>query len=121
MCPTNQIVEWKGVKNVTVKTSGQKKTHFTVILSCCSDEIKLLPLLIFIRKTCPKNNCLKVCLYMFTHGWMDEGGMKLWIDKIWSMYPRRLLKKPFVLVWHQSIIGKLSIYKFKCFFFITVS
>jgi hypothetical protein len=34
-------------------------------------------------------------------GWMDEEGMKLWIEKVWSRRPGGLLKKPALLVWDQ--------------------
>lgn len=49
--PSNKIVEVKGNKPVTLKTSGYEKAHYTVVLYCCADITKLPPLLIFKRKT----------------------------------------------------------------------
>jgi len=45
----------KGAKTIMIKTSGNEKTHSTVVLVCCADGTKLPPLLIFKRKTLPKD------------------------------------------------------------------
>ena len=52
--PSNKAVDVKGAKTVAVKTSGHKKTHFTVVLDCCADGTQLPPMIIFKRKTFPK-------------------------------------------------------------------
>ena len=54
--PSNRTVDQKGVKTVTIKTSGHEKTHCTVVLACCADGTKLPPMLIFKRKTLPKES-----------------------------------------------------------------
>ena len=33
----------KGSETVMVKTSGNEKTRYTVVLACCADGIKLSP------------------------------------------------------------------------------
>jgi hypothetical protein len=95
-------VDSKGAKSIIVKTCGHSKTHYTVVLSCCADGTKLPPLLIFKRKTLPKEK-LPAGVYVHAHpkGWMDEERMKLWIEKVWSRRPGGLLKKPALLVWDQ--------------------
>ncbi|GFU78942.1 pogo transposable element with KRAB [Trichonephila clavipes] len=35
-CPPNRTVDTCGVKTVSI-TTGQEKTHFTVMLACCAD------------------------------------------------------------------------------------
>lgn len=52
---SSRAVDIKGSKTVTVKTSGHEKTHYTVVLSCCADGTKLSLMLIFKRKTLPKD------------------------------------------------------------------
>ncbi|KAH1187031.1 hypothetical protein KIL84_019780 [Mauremys mutica] len=52
--PSNRTVDVKGIKTVAIKTSGHEKTHYTAVLSCCADGTKLPPMLIFKRKTYPK-------------------------------------------------------------------
>jgi len=34
-------------------------------------------------------------------GWIDEEGMKLWLEKVWSKCSRGLLKTPYLLVCDQ--------------------
>ena len=50
---SNRTVEVKGARMVAVKTTGHEKTHFTVVLACCADGIKLPPVIIFKRKMFP--------------------------------------------------------------------
>ena len=45
----------KDGKTIMLKTSGNEKTRYTVVLACCADGTKLPPLLIFKRKTLPKD------------------------------------------------------------------
>ena len=76
-----------------IKTSGNEKTHYTVVLACCADGTKLPPLLNFKRKTLPKE-VIPHGTYIHVHpkGWMDGEGMKLWLEKAWSKHPDGLLK-----------------------------
>ncbi|XP_030066606.1 pogo transposable element with KRAB domain [Microcaecilia unicolor] len=100
--PSNKTVDVKGAKTITVKTSGHEKTHYTVVLSCCADGTKLPPMLIFKRKTMLKEAIPRgVIVHVHDKGWMDENGMKIWIEKVWSKRPGGLLKKPALLVLDQ--------------------
>ena len=53
--PSNKTVDVKGAKRVMIKTSGNEKMRYTVVLVCCADGTKLPPLIIFKRKTLPKD------------------------------------------------------------------
>lgn len=100
--PTNRTVDVKGTKTVTIKTTGHEKTHYTCVLSCCADGTKLPPLLIFKRKTMPQEKIpTGIIVHVHDKGWMNENGMKLWFEKIWSRRPGGLLKKPALLVYDQ--------------------
>jgi len=60
--PSNKIVDVKGAKTITIKTSGNEKMCYTVVLACCADGTKLPPLLIFKIKTLPKDGIyIHVC------------------------------------------------------------
>lgn len=99
---SNRTVDVKGSKTITIKTSGHEKTHYTAVLSCCADGTKLPPLLIFKRKTLPKDKIPRgIFIHVHPKGWMDEEGLKIWLDKVWSRRPGGLLKKPSLLVWDQ--------------------
>jgi len=50
---SNKTVDVKGAKTIMIKTSGNEKMYYTVVLACCTDGTKLPPLLIFKRKTPP--------------------------------------------------------------------
>jgi len=65
-------VDVKGTKTIMIKTSGNEKTRYTVVPACCADGTKLPPLLIFNRKTLPKD-VIPHGIYVHVHskGWMD--------------------------------------------------
>ena len=53
--PSNKTVDVTGAKTITIKISGNEKRRYTFVLACCADSTKLPPLLIFKRKTLPKD------------------------------------------------------------------
>ena len=59
--PAARTVESCGVKTVLLKTTGNEKTRFTVVLSCLADGTKLKPMVIFRQKTLPKGQILSWC------------------------------------------------------------
>ncbi|KAF6130981.1 hypothetical protein HJG60_007905 [Phyllostomus discolor] len=90
--PSNMTVDVKGAKTITVKTSGHDKTHYMIMLSCCADGTKLPPMLIFKRKNTSKEAISRgVIVHVHDKGWMDENGIKIWIEKVWSKCPGGLL------------------------------
>jgi len=95
-------VNVKGAKTIMIKTSGNQKTCYTVVLVHCADGTKLPPLLIFKRKTLPKDVIPHgICVHVHSKGWMDGEGMKLWLEKVWSKHPGGLLKEASLLVCDQ--------------------
>ena len=83
--PSNKTVDVKGAKTIMIKTFGNEKTRYTVDLACCADGTKLHPSLIFKRKKLPKD-VIPRGIYIHVHSkrWMDEEGMKLWLEKVCS-------------------------------------
>ena len=74
----------KGEKTVLVNTTGQKKSQFAVILACLADGTKLKSMVIFKQKLPKENFPPGVLIHCHLKGWMDEVGMKLWIEKVWQ-------------------------------------
>ena len=70
--PSNKTVDVKGAETVMIKTSGNERMHYSV-LACCADGTKLPPLLIFKRKTLPKD-VIPHGIYVHVHskGWMEK-------------------------------------------------
>ena len=100
--PQNTTIDTKGAKTILIKTTGHEKTHFTVVLACCADGSKLKPMVIFKRKTMPKEKFPKgVVVHVHQKGWMDERGVLIWLEKVWSLRSGALTKKPALLVWDQ--------------------
>lgn len=86
--PMGRSVNEKGEKTVTVRTTGHEKSHFTVVLACCADGTKLPPMLIFKRKTVPKDPFPPgVIVQCNIKGWMDEEMMGVWLDRCFSQRP----------------------------------
>ena len=54
--PSSRTIESKGAKTVQIRTTGNEKNGFTLVLTCMADGTKLKPMLIFKRKTRPKGN-----------------------------------------------------------------
>ena len=70
--PSNRTVDQKGMKTVTIKTSGHEKTHYIVVLACCANGTKLPPMLLFKRKTLPKESLpCGVVVHIQEKGWMN--------------------------------------------------
>ena len=63
----------KGGKTIMIKTSGNERTRYTVVLACCADGTKLPPLLIIKRKTMPED-VIPHGIYVHVHseGWMEK-------------------------------------------------
>ena len=85
---------------VLIKTTGHEKDHHTVVLACLADGTKLPPVVIFKRKTMPKDPIPRgVIVRVHQKGWMDQVGLVDWVDAVWSRRPGGLLKKPGLIVW----------------------
>jgi hypothetical protein len=52
--PSTWTVNLKGAKKISLRTAGNEKSNFTVVLAITSDGTKLPPMVIFKRKTIPK-------------------------------------------------------------------
>jgi len=70
--PSNKTVDVKRAKTIMIKTSGNEKTRYTVVLACSADGTKLPPLLSFKRKTLPKEVIPRgIYVHVHSKGWMD--------------------------------------------------
>ena len=98
--PPSRTVNPVGEKTVLIKTTGNEKNHFTVVLACLADGTKLKPMIIFKRKTMAKEDIPPgVVVHVHEKGWMEEKGMLLWIKKVWKCRPGELLRKKACLVY----------------------
>ena len=100
--PGNRTIDHKGAKTIQIRTTGNEKSHFTVVLACMANGTKLKPMVIFKRKGIPKGEKMPhgVLVHCQPKGWMDEDGILLWLKHVWDTRPGALLKKS-LLVWDQ--------------------
>jgi hypothetical protein len=83
--PTNMTIEGKGEKSVIIRTTGCEKQHCTMMLTITANGRKLLPYMIFKRKTMPKAklpNYVHVCDQ--GKGWTDAAMVCDWVCTIWG-------------------------------------
>lgn len=100
--PSTRTINKKGDKTVMIRTTGHEKTHFTVVLTCTADGGKLPPMVIFKRKTPPKETFPSgIVIHNHVKGWMDEAGIIKWLNTVWERRNGALMKKPSLLVWDQ--------------------
>lgn len=76
----NRTVDKTEARTVNVRTTGNEKASFTVVLACQANGQKLLPMVIFKRKTVPKENFpVGIIIKANSKGWMDEEKMSKWL------------------------------------------
>lgn len=86
--PMNRTVEKTGASTVSIRTTGNEKSSFTVVLGCQANGQKLPPMVIFKRKTLPKEKFpVGIVVKVNPKGWMDEEKMCEWLREIYIMRP----------------------------------
>lgn len=86
--PVNRTVDKTGARTVNIRTTGNEKTSFTVVLACQANGHKLPPMVIFKRKTLPKENFpAGIVIKANSKGWMDEEKMSEWLREIYVKRP----------------------------------
>jgi hypothetical protein len=82
--PSTRTIDEKGKKEIILSTTDAEKLNFTVVLCCTADGGKCQPMVIFKRKTMPKDSFPKgIIVTVAPKGWMNETIMAEWIDKVW--------------------------------------
>ncbi|KAJ1178649.1 hypothetical protein NDU88_003891 [Pleurodeles waltl] len=80
--PVNHTVEKKGTSTVSIRTTGHEKSAFTV-LGCHGNGQKLPRIVIFKRKTLPKEKFpAGIIVKTNQKGWMDEEKMREWLREV---------------------------------------
>ncbi|CAJ0602390.1 unnamed protein product [Cylicocyclus nassatus] len=81
--PGKYTVDRKGAQDITITTTGGEKTNFTVVLGVTADGNFCPPMVIFDRKTIPKDTPPGVVVKANCRGWMNEVLMTDWIETCW--------------------------------------
>ena len=71
--PLSHTVNPVGEKFIVIRTTGNEKNHFRVVLLCLTDGIKLKSIVIFKSKTMPKETIAPgVVIHIREKGWKDK-------------------------------------------------
>lgn len=91
--PLGRTVNQKGERTINIKTTGHEKSHFTVVLACCASGKKLTPMVIFKRKTLPRETFPpNVVIDVNVKGWMNEAMMEKWLERCFVKRPDGFFK-----------------------------
>ncbi|KAF4804657.1 pogo transposable element with KRAB domain-like protein [Turdus rufiventris] len=86
--PLTQTVEQTGTSTVPIKTTGNENMSFTVVLGVSSNGRKLQLLVIFKRKTLPKDKFPKgIVVAVNPKGWINEHVMRTWLTEVYAHRP----------------------------------
>ena len=86
--PKNRTVDEVGSKEVEIVTTGHEKMNFTVVLCATADGLKCKPMVIFKRKTIPKEKFPDgIVVGVNPKGWMNKEMMKFWLENVWRKRP----------------------------------
>ena len=97
--PYSRAVDTTGTESVPVSTTGHEKTGFTCVLACSESGKKLKPMVIFKRKTMPKEKLPDgVVVHCHNKGWMDRDGMAVWGEKVWRPRPVSFFDRTSLLI-----------------------
>ena len=103
--PSNFTVEPKGTEDAKIITTGAKKYNFTLVLSVTSCGQKLPPMVIFKRKTIPKEKFQpRILVQANEKGWMNEEYFAIWLKEIWGKRRDSFLNlNPFLILIQLSL------------------
>jgi hypothetical protein len=86
--PRRFTVDERGFQDVRVDTTGAEKANFTVVLGITANGNKCPPMIIFRRKTVPKERFPPgVVVKANEHGWMNDQILGEWIKECWCERP----------------------------------
>ncbi|KAF4804536.1 pogo transposable element with KRAB domain-like protein [Turdus rufiventris] len=98
----NQTV--KRTSTVSSHTTGNESTSFTVVLGVLSNGQKLPPMVIFERKTLPKETFpAGIFVEVNPKGRMDEKIMKNWLSKVYGRRPDGFFRESPALLVYDSM------------------
>lgn len=97
--PSENTVNIKGARSVTMRSTGNEKNRFTVMLGCMADGTKLPPYVVFKRKTMPKDKFPSgVIVRVQEQGWFNDSIMDDWLKTVWMKRDGGLRKQRSMLV-----------------------
>jgi len=104
-------LDFKGSKEVTIRTTNKYKVRATLVLCCFADGKKVPPMLIFkesngqlpkkLKDAYDKN---RIIIKANQKGWMTQSLMEEWVKENWA--PVLDKNKSYLLIWDSFICHK---------------
>ncbi|KAK7088131.1 hypothetical protein V1264_022083 [Littorina saxatilis] len=108
--PLTRTINKKGESSVSIKTTGHEKSNFTCVLACTASGIKLPPMLIFKRKTMPKEKFpAGIVIKVNVKGWMDETMMHNWLAECFTKRPGGFFRRAKTLLVMDSMRAHITV------------
>jgi len=101
--PSGYTIDTKGSTDVRITTTGSEKCNFTVVLCVTANGGKCKPLVIFKRKTIPKDVFPKgVIVTANEKGWVDGNIVNYWLENIWRKRKNSFFCNKSVLIYDSA-------------------
>ena len=99
--PVNRTLKRTGSSAVSIRTMGNEKSSLTVVLGCQAIDQKLPPMVIFKRRTLPKEKSpAGLIIKANPKGWMDEEMISDWLREVYVKRPDGFFhKSPYLLIY----------------------
>jgi len=82
--PGKRTVDVRGSQDISIATTGSEKLNFTIVLCVLADGRKLKPMVIFKRKTIPREKFPSgIIVKANAKGWMNECLIGEWVEEVW--------------------------------------
>lgn len=94
----NTSVDHRGANSISLKSTGNEKSHLTVVLAAKGDCTKLKPYIVFkkaVREVKALQATKRVVIASSVNGWMNDSLTTDWLDKVYT----KLSFKKRLLVW----------------------
>jgi hypothetical protein len=101
----NHTNDNKGTKEVKITSTVHEKSNFTVILCATADGGKCALLVIFKRKTMPKEEFPKgVVVKVNPKGWINQEIIREWLEEVWRVQKNAFFKSnaKSLLIWNSA-------------------
>lgn len=107
--PGTHTVDERGSQDVRIATTGHEKMCFTVVLCVTADCSKCTPMVIFKRKTLPKEPFPRgIIVKANEKGWMTAEMFKSWINEVWKQRKGNFFKKSESVLIYDSAKSHLT-------------
>ncbi|GBC16278.1 pogo transposable element with KRAB domain [Rhizophagus irregularis DAOM 181602=DAOM 197198] len=106
----NMTINNKGDKTVHIRTTGNDKNRFTVVLTCSADGSKYPPICIFKGKQLPRGEIIPkgVICWFQENGWMTSDLMKNYVEFLFRFRMTENLSKEPAMMVYDSFRGHLE-------------